>query len=421
MKISIFLLLPSFALWAKIAALHPQGSLEALIQQAQPHDTIYIYPGRYYVSELVITKPLYIIGIGKPILDGGYKGSILRIKADSFLLKNVFIKNVGRSVVKDHAGLIIVRSHHFVVDSVEMDSVFFGILVEKSSHGTIKNCYIHSQILDEVHSGNGIHLWYCDSMLVEYNNIWGMRDGIYFEFVTHSTIRYNYSHDNLRYGLHFMFSHYDTYHHNRFERCGAGVAVMFSKFITMHHNLFINNWGPTAYGLLLKEIYDTRLYENRFERNTVAIQIETCTRVRYERNWIANNGWAINMRGGSYNNHFFENVFIANTFDVAYEGRINQNRFEGNFWGKYTGYDLDRDGWGDVPFHPVELFSFIIQYVPEAIVLIRSLFVDLLNFVEKIVPVITPVEIQDAKPKMFPQKPPLSITFVPHVAHSKPV
>ena len=47
--------------------------------------------------------------------------------------------------------------------------------------------------------------------LIENNHIQGHRDGIYFEFVTESIIRKNLSEKNIRYGLHFMFSHNDHY------------------------------------------------------------------------------------------------------------------------------------------------------------------------------------------------------------------
>lgn len=56
-----------------------------------------------------------------------------------------------------------------------------------------------------------------------------MRDGIYLEFADNCEITNNQSIDNLRYGLHFMFSNDDIYRGNIFENNGAGVAVMFSK------------------------------------------------------------------------------------------------------------------------------------------------------------------------------------------------
>lgn len=414
-----FLLLFPFFSDSKTWRLTPNSSisLTKITLQANPGDTILIHPGNYEVVNLEITKPLHIIGIDFPIIDGKKKGAIFKFKTDSFTLKGVVIKNVGTSVIEDYAGILVVKSNHFQIDSVMMDSIFFGILCEKSKNGIISHCVIRGHALDEVYSGNGIHLWKCDSMRIEYNEIFRTRDGIYFEFVEHSIIQHNYSHDNYRYGLHFMFSNYDSYQYNRFERCGAGVAVMFSRHITMTYNIFNSNWGHAAYGLLLKEIYDSQIENNLFLHNTTAIQIETCTRVSYHKNYFYGNGWALNMRGGTYENHFYQNSFLQNTFDVAYYGRLNQNRFQKNYWDKYVGYDLNRDHIGDIPHHPVELFSYIVNFIPESVVLLHSLLSELLNLLEKVVPVITPHEIQDNQPTLHPNKPPIPLNYAPDVPH----
>ena len=73
--------------------------------------------------------------------------------------------------------------------------------------------------------------------------------------ITNNTIiKNNLSEKNIRYGLHFMFSHSDTYTSNTFKNNGAGVAVMYSKHVKMENNRFEENWGPSAYGILLKDI-----------------------------------------------------------------------------------------------------------------------------------------------------------------------
>ena len=42
--------------------------------------------------------------------------------------------------------------------------------------------------------------------------------------------------------------------------------------------------------------------------------------------------------------------------------------------------------------------------VPEAIILMRSFFVDIMNFSEKVSPLFTPKEVFDSKPLMYPVK-----------------
>src|SRR5690625_6140099 len=68
---------------------------------------------------------------------------------------------------------------------------------------------------------------------------------------------------------------------------------MFSKHIDMHQNRFRENWGPSSYGLLLKEINDAEIFDNIFEKNTIGINVEGTNRVTYRRNNFQENGWAI--------------------------------------------------------------------------------------------------------------------------------
>ncbi len=51
----------------------------------------------------------------------------------------------------------------------------------------------------------------------------------------------------------------------------SGVAVMYSRDVLMRDNRFTANRGVTSYALLLKDIADVRLLDNRFDDNTVGI------------------------------------------------------------------------------------------------------------------------------------------------------
>ncbi|MCK5906022.1 MAG: nitrous oxide reductase family maturation protein NosD, partial [Flavobacteriales bacterium] len=57
-------------------------------------------------------------------------------------------------------------------------------------------------------------------------------------------------------------------------------------------------------------------------------------------------------------------------------------------------------GIGDIPYRPVKLFSYIVNRTPEAIIMLRSLFVDLIDFSERVSPVFTPDNLLDEKPSM---------------------
>ena len=384
----------------KVCAQCPVKSISDAIKMAQPHDTLLVQSGAYNENGLIIDKPLTLLGIGRPVIDGEGQGEIIGIHSDSVTISGMHIKNVGVSHTKDFAAIHVRESDYLQLTDNILTNVFFGMLIEKSANGRIEGNEVSGEGVTRHNSANGIHLWNCKKMTISDNELFNLRDGIYFEFVSESVVERNYSHDNLRYGLHFMFSDEDDYTDNLFRNNGAGVAVMFSKFINMRNNRFVKNWGPVSYGLLLKEIYDAEIENNHFEENTVAIQTDGSTRINYRRNNFVRNGWAVRFTGGCYSNIFTQNNFIANSFDLSYNSKVNDNKFNGNYWSSYTGYDLDRNGVGDVPFRPVNLFSYVVNKTPEAIILLRSFFIDLVNFSEKVSPIFTPDNLMDEGPLM---------------------
>lgn len=375
-------------------------TIKEAVSLSKDGDSIFIKKGIYKEQNITINKSIHLIGENFPVIDGEFKETIIKVTANNFSIEGLTLINVGQSYTKDFAAILVSRSKQFVLKNIKLKKVFFGFLIEKSHYGTILNNTITSNADNEANSGNGIHMWHCSHMKIQNNTISGLRDGIYFEFVKNSTISNNISQNNIRYGLHFMFSNNNVYFKNEFKNNGAGVAVMFSKFIIMYDNVFHYNWGMASYGLLLKEIYDAQIENNIFEQNTIGINVENCSRIDYNKNKFVRNGWALKFSGGCYKNIFKRNDFIYNAFDLSYNSQLNSNRFENNYWSDYTGYDLNKDGIGDVPYRPVKLFSYIVNQTPEALVLLRSLFVDIINFSEKVSPVFTPDNLVDKNPLM---------------------
>lgn len=377
-------------------------NIKTAIKSAAAGDTVVIKKGTYREFNLQITKPLTIIGEDHPVIDGEDRGEIITIESDNVTIDGLKIINVGTSYTTDYAAVRVVKSENFLIQNLQLEKLFFGIYLEKAKKGEVINNTILGDAVEEYSSGNGIQLWYCEDIEVTGNKIQKVRDGIYLEFSDDILIEDNLSKDNLRYGLHFMFSNNDSYENNIFENNGAGVAVMFSKFITMKGNIFRKNWGPASFGLLLKEINDSEISNNNFEENTVGINIEGSNRINYNNNDFRNNGWAVKVRGACYSNIFTKNNFFNNSFDISYNSKLNDNSFDRNYWSSYTGYDLNKDGLGDVPYRPVKLFSYIVNRTPETIILLRSLFIDIIDFSEKVSPVFTPDNLMDQNPLLKP-------------------
>lgn len=370
------------------------------IIKANPGDTLFVQSGTYREGNIILEKSITIQGEGFPVLDGENKYEILTIHADHVVITGIKFINTGIASMNDLAAIKALQCKNLRIINNQFENTFFGIYLANSSESWIENNYLQSDAEAEHQIANGIHLWKCEHITINNNTIKGHRDGIYFEFVTNSLITNNYSARNLRYGLHFMFSHNDEYRNNTFIDNGAGVAVMYTKGVKMIDNTFEHNWGASSYGLLLKDIRDSFVTGNKFLKNSVGIYMEGSSRIEFKENTFNENGYAIKLQASCDDNDFLRNNFSANTFDVVSNGDLVLNKINSNYWDRYEGYDLNHDNIGDVPYRPASMYGMIVEQIPTAVLLWRSFLVFLMDRAEKALPVITPENLKDDSPSM---------------------
>ncbi|MFZ4544338.1 MAG: nitrous oxide reductase family maturation protein NosD [Saprospiraceae bacterium] len=400
--VAIFYLLPQvlFAARLEVGKDFPFKKLQLAINAAKPFDTILVHQGLYKEGNVIIDKSLVLIGVDYPILDGQELYEIVSIKANNVVFAGFKLQHSGYSTLNDPGAIKVYEGNHIQILNNILDDNFFGIYLQYSMNCLIKDNIISASGSEEQQIGNGIHCWKSDSLQIIHNKVSGHRDGIYFEFVTNSIIWRNISSENIRYGLHFMFSNSDAYIGNLFQRNGAGVAVMFTKNVKMFNNTFEENWGDASYGILLKEISDSYILGNHFVSNTSGIFMEGTSRIEVARNEFRNNGWGMKIQASCMDNTIAENNYIGNTFDISTNGSLVLNTFNGNYWDKYEGFDLNKDLVGDIPYHPLSLFSVIVENNPPAMLLFRSFMVTLLDRSEKMLPSLTPDNFIDNRPLM---------------------
>ena len=362
--------------------------------------TIVVHAGTYRDTTIVVGIPVRIVGNGHPVLDGEGKRQIMTIMSDSVTVTGLRFANVGVAFTEDLAAIKVVRASDCVIKDNEIDNAFFGIYLQEASNCVLEGNVLQATRLRDATSGNGIHLWHSREITIVGNHVSGHRDGIYFEFTREAHVRDNVSTDNLRYGLHFMYSDSCDYERNTFRHNGAGVAVMYSHRVEMVENHFEGNRGSSAYGLLLKEIADSHLERNVFANNTTGLFADGATRLLADHNQFVNNGWALKLQSSTEDAIFTANDFAGNTFDVATNSRSSSTTFKGNYWSAYDGYDLDHDGIGDVPHRPVRLTSIVVAQNEPALILLRSNFLVLLDEAERVFPALTPETLADSAPAM---------------------
>ncbi len=399
----IAVLLFSFSLNATtihVGKNHPIKSIKKGIAATKDGDTLMVHGGWYKEGNIIIDKKIVFIGKNFPVLDGEKKHEVLSIKKDSVVVDGFKVIKSAYATITDPCGIKVYNCKFVVIQNNILDDNFFGIYLQNCQNCTIRNNFLKAYGKEEQQLGNGIHCWKSNNILIIGNRIDGHRDGIYFEFVYDSLIWRNISTNNVRYGLHFMFSHSDTYITNIFKNNGAGVSVMYTKNVKMYNNTFEENWGDSAYGLLLKDITDSYVFNNKFISNTSAIYMEGGSRNKIENNQFISNGWGMKIQANCMDNEIVNNNFLKNTFDISTNGSLVLNTFNSNYWDKYEGYDLDKNGIGDVPYHPLSLFAVLTESTPSAMLLYRSFMITLLDKSEKILPSITPDNFIDKTPLM---------------------
>jgi nitrous oxidase accessory protein len=157
-------------------------SLEQSIAKAAPGDSVLIPAGTYKPAKTIeINKPIFLIGLNHPIIDGSEKIEIMVIKSSFVIIKGLHLRNSGRSGYNDIAALRIMQSGHILIVDNQFENCFFGVYGQHAYQSTIANNTFQASGIDEQSSANGIHCWKSENLQILNNRISGHRDGIYFE------------------------------------------------------------------------------------------------------------------------------------------------------------------------------------------------------------------------------------------------
>jgi nitrous oxidase accessory protein len=337
---------------------HP-SAIEALAA-ARAGDTVHLMPGRH-PGPLVVRAPRVTVeGSRAAVVDGGRRGTVVHVVADSVTLDGFTVAGSGRSMDRDEAAVKLERCTGCTVRSLAVRDPLHGIYVLESQGVTIEgNDILGPAELTESARGNGIHLFNSSGNRLLRNRVRTTRDGIYFSFASDNLVADN-DVAHVRYGLHYMYSDDNRFERNVFAENAAGAAIMFSKRIILRENLFARHIGYRAYGLLLHTGEHILVEANRFEANLTALFLDGSLGNTFRDNLIAGNGIGIDLLASSEQNSFTGNVFRHNRTPVRKLLGSGANAWSpagrGNDWGDPAVFDLDRNGIGDRPYRAGDPF-----------------------------------------------------------------
>ena len=403
----IFWLLAVMSSVTAAAAVHEVpagGSIAAVLERAVPGDTIRLAEGTYR-ENIVVDVPVTLTSDSGATIRGGYQGNVVHVTAAGTVLEGLHIAEASPRLTKDMA-CVLVEADDVTIRNCTVTESLHGIYVKGGNRIHILGNTIEGRLdLIEADRGNGIHLWNSSENRIIENEIFNVRDGIYFSFADSTAIERNHIH-NARYGLHYMYSNDNSFFDNLFENNVAGAALMYSEDIIFARNTFARCRGFRAYGILLQSMSRVTARENLIVDNSRGIFMNNADSCVIESNDVVNNDLAIQLNGGCDGNLFVRNNFINNLSDLLLDVSDLETRWAdaggGNYWSSYRGYDLDRDGTGDLPYPIQNVFQILETRVPEVRFYLLSPAAEVLKAAERALPILRLGDAQDPRPAMFP-------------------
>lgn len=379
-------------------------TVQSAIAAAKPGDTIRVQPG-VYKGEFILDKQLTLEGVGRPVLRGEERGSVVIVTADRCVIRGFVIERSGNDLQAEDSGLLLKSSENTVVDN-ELRDTLYGVYLYHSRRNTIRGNTVRGRRELEVGSrGAGLHLWNSPDNTIEENTVSDARDGMYIQNSPGNNIRRNRVF-NVRYGLHYMNSDANRFEENIFSDNVAGAAIMYSRRIELRRNVFAHNRGFSSFGVLFQDCEENVAEENFIIDNATGVFAEALRKSVFRRNVIAENDLALQIFSSSAGNLFVENNLVENLSPLRLVGKRSDTRWSeggrGNYWSDYRGYDLDGDGVGDVAHKVQNVFEYLEGNYPRLRLYLSSPAAQALAAAEQTFPIIKGSAERDVAPLMKP-------------------
>ncbi|WP_188623627.1 right-handed parallel beta-helix repeat-containing protein [Caldalkalibacillus thermarum] len=342
------------------------SSIQALIDAAEPYDTVRIPAGSYNES-LVITKPLTLKGDGEVIITAVDKQPVMTIETDHVEVTGLVLI---QPVTAADATAILAYGNNHRFHHLRIETQGTGIRAE----GTQNFVIAHNEIVGEKSSdmsrrGHGVEIWFSHGTHVHSNVLRWVRDGVYVERSSAVKIKNN-DIERSRYGIHLMFTQDTVVSHNRANHNIVGGMIMGTQRSKVTHNEFRwNYFHVNAKGLLLYDETETEVSHNFIEHNLVGLFIDDSQHNTIHSNQIASNVIGLQLDGAN-DNKIFNNTIMANVTAAQAQQSAN-NVVYANYW-DVQGIDITGDGLSEVPFEADPFLQQMVDQHPAAQILVGS-------------------------------------------------
>lgn len=380
-----------------------QGSLAIAIAGASPGDVLVLTDGAY-TGPVTIDRSLTVRGARGAVVDGQGHGTVITITSPDVTLQGFAVTGSGAMNQQLDAGVKILKgADRAVIENLLLQDNMHGIDVHGGRDVRVANNEIIGRQNARMNErGNGIYIWNSPGTVVEGNSVRFGRDGIFSNTSRKGIYRNNLFRD-LRFAVHYMYTHDSEVSGNISIGNHLGFAIMFSDRVQVLNNLSL---GDREHGLMLN-------YANSADvsGNLVRGGAKKCLFIyNAHKNLIYDNrfqdcGIGVHFTAGSERNVLTGNAFMSNREQVKYVGtRHVEWSFEGrgNFWSDHPAFDLNGDGIADGVFRPNDLMDHILWSQPAAALLTGAPAVQLIRWSQASFPATLPGGVTDSYPLMAP-------------------
>ncbi|MFW2388311.1 MAG: nitrous oxide reductase family maturation protein NosD [Polyangiales bacterium] len=386
-------------------AVRAGADLQAAIEGAAEGASLCLASGSYD-GPLVIGKRIEIWGTRDAFIKSKGQGTTIEMEADGSVLAGLTVDGSGgRFDTLDAA--VHVTADDVRVEGVRVQGAAFGLLIEKSNRASIVDNMIQGPDEGPLGlRGDGIRLWETRDSVVRGNQVIGCRDMVVWyssgnRLIDNTVVR-------SRYGTHFMYSHENVVEGNRYLDNVVGIFIMYSRNLRLRDNLLARSGGPGGMGLGIKESGNLTVSANAFIANTKAVYMDTAPLEPEDFNTFENNAFfhseiAVLMHSSEKRNAFRGNHFVSNHSQLQVEGGGNALAvdWQGNSFDDYAGYDMDNDGFGDIPYELRRLSSQLESTYPQLQFFRGAITLQLLDAISSLFPMVEPeTTMIDPRPSM---------------------
>lgn len=341
--------------------------LQELVERVDGPAKISLSPGTYR-GDLVVRRPVRLSGSVGTVLEGSGGGTVVTIASSDVVLEDVVVRHSGRRHTAEDAG-IKATGDRVVLSRLRVEDSLFGVSFLECHDCVVERVHVRGDGDDTELRGDGIKLWESNGSTVRASLVEGSRDMVVW-YTKRATIENNIVRHS-RYGSHFMYAHDARVVGNRFEANVVGVFVMYSLRLRVERNVLAGARGAAGVGLGFKDSDAVDVVGNWLVGNTTGVYLDNTPRtvdapVTFEGNVLAVNDVGARFHGSGAGVRLRRNEIKNNAVVVEVDGGGHALAVEasGNHYSDYEGYDLDRDGVGDVPYEIKALSSDLTERHP---------------------------------------------------------